>query len=255
MPNEKRNLRSRNRFDFLNIQTFQKTAFFLLICLGFSGIFSVYSDEQDRRYDSKNLYDPPFVRITEQNLSNLRQTIQDPSKDAVSEIQKVLNQYYSQFIDSRRMEEEKRLGKIFDEKTNRNTIRLLILGMFAKLTPSGMMRDSPILFELHMLLSKEYEKKKQNAKAIESALAAIRYRDFSHTEKEFLDERRLAEIFDPVEKQAALSHSRSLENLEKSKKDLKDSKDFFHLFEANLMRGKEQKSRSEIQAEELSKER
>ncbi|WP_061223099.1 hypothetical protein [Leptospira weilii] len=241
MPDEKRNFRNRNRFDFLNIQTFQKTAFFLLICLGFSGIFSVYPDEQDRRYDSKNLYDPPFVRITEQDLNNLRQTIQDPSKDAVSEIQKVLNQYYSQFVDSRRMEEEKRLGKIFDEKTNRNTIRLLILGMFAKLTPSGMMRDSPILFELHMLLSKEYEKKKQNAKAVESALAAIRYRDFSHTEKEFLDERRLAEIFDPVEKQAALSHSRSLENLEKSKKDLKDSKDFFHLFEANLMRGKETK--------------
>ncbi|EMN13646.1 hypothetical protein [Leptospira borgpetersenii] len=239
MSDEKRNFR--NRFDFLNVQTFQKITVFLLICFGFLGTFSVYPDEQDRRYDSKNLYDPPSVRITEQDLNNLRRTIQDPSRDAISEIQKVLDQYYSQFVDSRRIEEEKRLGKIFDEKTNRNTIRLLILGMFAKLTPSKMMRDSPILFELHMLLSKEYEKKKQNAKAIESALAAIRYRDFSHTEKEFLDERRLAEIFDPVEKQAALSHSRSLENLEKSKKDLKDSKDFFHLFEANLMRGKETK--------------
>ncbi|EMG09359.1 hypothetical protein LEP1GSC151_1606 [Leptospira interrogans serovar Grippotyphosa str. LT2186] len=36
--------------------------------------------------------------------------------------------------------------------------------MFSKLTPSGMMRDSPILFELHMLLSKEYDKKNKMQK-------------------------------------------------------------------------------------------
>ncbi|PJZ28709.1 tetratricopeptide repeat protein [Leptospira kmetyi] len=230
-----------SRFGFL--KSFLPNVFGILffVCLAFAGAFSISADEQDRRYDSKNLYDPPSVKITEQNLNDLKQSLQDPSKDAISEIQKVLGQYYSQFIDSRRIEEEKRLGKIFDEKTNRNTIRLLILNMFSKLTPSGMMRDSPILFDLHMLLSREYDKKKQNAKAVESALAALRYRDFSHSEEEFLDERRLVEIFDPSEKQAALSHKRSLENLEKSKKDLKDSKDFFHLFEANLVRGRETK--------------
>ncbi|AJR14969.1 hypothetical protein ACO2J1_05765 [Leptospira interrogans] len=245
MSDEKNNFQNRSwsdrdgfgqsRFSFLN---FTQSIIFILLCLG---TFSIFADEQDRRYDSKNLYDPPSVKITEQDLNGLRQSLQDPSKDSISEIQKVLGQYYSQFIDSRRIEEEKRLGKIFDENTNRNTIRLLILNMFSKLTPSGMMRDSPILFELHMLLSKEYDKKKQNAKAIESALAAIRYRDFSHTEEEYLDERRLAEIFDPTEKQGALSHKQSIENLEKSKKDLKNSKDFYHLFEANLARGKETK--------------
>ncbi|WP_004472214.1 hypothetical protein [Leptospira santarosai] len=249
MSDEKRNFRNRSNgrrgfdqraFDF-NRSYFVPSKILFCLCLVLVGSFSIYPDEQDRRYDSKNLYDPPSVKITEQDLNDLRRAIQDPSKDAVSEIQKVLDRYYSQFIDSRRIEEEKRLGKIFDEKTNRNTIRLLILNMFSKLAPSGMMRDSPILFELHVLLSKEYEKKKQNAKAIESALAAIRYRDFSHTEEEFLDPRRLAEIFDPVERQAALSHRKSVENLEKSKKDLKNSRDFFHLFEANSIRGKETK--------------
>lgn len=168
MSDEKNNFRNRSwsdrdgfglsLFSFLN--SIQSTIFILL----YLGVFSIFADEQDRRYDSKNLYDPPSVKITEQDLNGLRQSIQDPSKDSISEIQKVLSQYYSQFIDSRRMEEEKRLGKIFDENTNRNTIRLLILNMFSKLTPSGMMRDSPILFELHMLLSKEYDKKNKMQK-------------------------------------------------------------------------------------------
>ncbi|EMJ93413.1 tetratricopeptide repeat protein [Leptospira alstonii] len=251
MSDEKRNFQNRfdrsgscwSTFGFLDSYLLKKSTILLCVCLGLAGFgaFSISADEQDRRYDSKNLYDPPSVKITEQDLSGLRQTLQDPSKDSISEIQKILGRYYSQFIDYRRIEEEKRLGKIFDEKTNRNTIRLLILSMFSKLAPSGMMRDSPILFELHMLLSKEYDKKKQNAKAIESALAAIRYRDFSHTEEEYLDERRLSEIFDPIEKQGALSHKRSLENLEKSKKDLKNSKDFYHLFQSNLVRGRDTK--------------
>ncbi|TGK24474.1 hypothetical protein EHQ05_16285 [Leptospira yasudae] len=253
MSYETGNFRNRNRFDrigsrrssfgFLDSFHFIQSKILFWLCLGLIGFgaFSISADEQDRRYDSSNLYDPPSVRITEQDLTALKQNLQDPSKDAVSEIQKLLERYYSQFIDLRRIEEEKRLGKIFDEKTNRNTIRLLILGMFSKLTPSGMMRDSPILFELHLLLSKEYDKKKQNAKAIEAALAAIRYRDFSHTEEEFLDERRLVEIYDPAEKQAALSHRKSKENWEKSQKDLKDSKDFYHLFESNLIRGRETK--------------
>ncbi|EMY25029.1 hypothetical protein LEP1GSC115_0121 [Leptospira interrogans serovar Australis str. 200703203] len=168
MSDEKNNFQNRSwsdrdgfgqsRFSFLN---FTQSIIFILLCLG---TFSIFADEQDRRYDSKNLYDPPLVKITEQDLNGLRQSLQDPSKDSISEIQKVLGQYYSQFIDSRRIEEEKRLGKIFDENTNRNTIRLLILNMFSKLTPSGMMRDSPILFELHMLLSKEYDKKNKMQK-------------------------------------------------------------------------------------------
>ncbi|TGK30961.1 hypothetical protein EHQ12_06055 [Leptospira gomenensis] len=214
---------------------------FLLSCLVFVGTFSVSAEEQDRRYDSRKIYDPPHVRITEQTMSELRTSLQDPSKDGLAEIQKVLNGYYSQFIDSRRIEEERRLGKIFDEKTNRNTIRLLILGLLSKLSPSGLMRDSPILFELHMLLSKLYNDKKQNAKAIEAALTAIRYRDFSHTEEEFLDERRLAEVYDVPEKQAAASHRRIKEDREKAAADLKTSRDFFHLVEANLIRGKETK--------------
>ncbi|PKA02409.1 hypothetical protein CH375_23280, partial [Leptospira ellisii] len=134
-----------------------------------------------------------------------------------------------------------RLGKIFDEKTNRNTIRLLIFGLLSKLSPSGLMRDSQNLFELHMLLSKLHNDKKQNAKAIEAALTAIRYRDFSHAEEEFLDERRLAEVYDVSEKQAAASHKRAKEDREKAQADLKTSRDFYHLVEANLIRGKETK--------------
>ncbi|MBM9577367.1 hypothetical protein JWG45_09400 [Leptospira sp. 201903070] len=238
MSDEQTQFRNRQRF-FVERSAFSLRKFLLIIGLVFFGGASLFSDEQDRRYDSKNLYDPPSVKITEQDLKNVREALADPTKDPISEIQKVLNNYYSQFIDSRRIEEEKRLGKIFDENTNRNTIRLLVLNMFSKLSPSGMMRDSPILYELHLLLSKVYNEKKQNAKAIEAALTAIRYRDFSHTEEEFLDERRLVEIFDPAEKQTAASHRQALENLEKARKQNRETKDFFHLVESNVIRGRE----------------
>ncbi|XDD51497.1 hypothetical protein AB3N59_07110 [Leptospira sp. WS92.C1] len=239
MSDDKPRFPFRNDLRCIKIRSLQKIKFILSFYLVLSGSFVVLADEQDRRYDSKNLYDPPSVKITEQDLKNVRQSLEDPSKDPISEVQKILNNYYNQFIDSRRIEEEKRLGRIFDEKTNRNSIRLLILSMFSKLSPSGMLRDSPILFELHMILSREYSKKKQNAKAIEAALTAIRYRDFSHTENEFLDPRRLAEVYEPSEKQSALSHKQTLENLENSKKRLQDSKDLFHLVESNSLRGKE----------------
>lgn len=253
MSDERTVFRIRRRFS-LERPAFLFGRIFLIGGLVFFGAHSIFADEQDRRYDSKNLYDPPSVKITEQDLKNVREASADPTKDVISEIQKVLNNYYSQFIDSRRIEEEKRLGKIFDENTNRNTIRLLILNMFSKLSPSGMMRDSPILYELHLLLSKAYNEKKQNAKAIEAALTAIRYRDFSHTEEEFLDERRLVEISDPEEKQAAASHKQALENLEKSKKQNKETKDFFHLVESNAIRGRETKA-TEKNADGSSSER
>nr|OCA00309.1 Uncharacterized protein A9P81_1726 [Leptospira interrogans serovar Copenhageni/Icterohaemorrhagiae] len=117
MSDEKNNFQNRSwsdrdgfgqsRFSFLN---FTQSIIFILLCLG---TFSIFADEQDRRYDSKNLYDPPSVKITEQDLNGLRQSLQDPSKDSISEIQKVLGQYYSQFIDSRRIEEEKKTRKNF----------------------------------------------------------------------------------------------------------------------------------------------
>ncbi len=124
MSDEKRNFRNRSNgrrgfdqcaFDF-NRSYFVPSKILFCLCLVLVGSFSIYPDEQDRRYDSKNLYDPPSVKITEQDLNDLRRAIQDPSKDAVSEIQKVLDRYYSQFIDSRRIEEEKTSRKNFRRK-------------------------------------------------------------------------------------------------------------------------------------------
>ncbi|PJZ68056.1 hypothetical protein CH373_04635 [Leptospira perolatii] len=214
---------------------------FLIFC--FLNV-SIYSEEQDARLDPAGIYKLPHEAIPPSEVAKIKQSILESEKsgtelDGITAIRAYLDPYYAQFVDPKRTEEEKRLGRIFTEKTDRNTLRLLILKMLGRITESGILRDSPILFELHSLLGKEYLKKKQNTRALEEAITALRYRDFSHTEDSFSKEERLRELSDSGEISGAKQHGELRKQLRKAEEVLSSAKDRVHLLEAEAARGKE----------------
>ncbi|PJZ75503.1 hypothetical protein [Leptospira neocaledonica] len=223
-------------------QTRLKLGAILLILFGLGVGVRTEADEQDQRLDPAGIYKLPHEVIPPANLRTLKENLLNSSEtvsDPITSIRQVLDPYYAQFVDPKRTEEERRLGRIFTEKTDRNTLRLLILKMMNKITGGEQLRDSPILFELHWLLSQEYSKKKQNFKALEEALAALRYRDFSHTEEAFSKEERLRELYDTNEVERAKQHAKVKKELEKANVDLEKAKDRVHLLEASSAREKD----------------
>ncbi|TGL64099.1 hypothetical protein [Leptospira sarikeiensis] len=225
----------------MKLARLQRGAFLLLLLWLGIGV-QTQADEQDQRLDPAGIYKLPHEVIPPANLRQLKENLLNSSEsvaDPITSIRQVLDPYYAQFVDPKRTEEERRLGRIFTEKTDRNTLRLLILKMLGKITQANQLRDSPILYELHWLLAVEYSKKKQNFKALEEAVAALRYRDFSHTEEAFSKEERLRELYDTNEVERARQHSSSKKELEKSNVDLEKAKDRVHLLEAASVREKE----------------
>ncbi len=213
----------------------------ILVLVWLGGGVPLFADEQDQRLDAAGIYKLPQEIIPPENVSKLKVSLlaETPPEDPIGAIRQVLDPYYAQFVDPKRTEEERRLGSTFTEKTDRNTLRLLILKMMGKITQGNQLRDSPILYELHWLLSQEYSKKKQNFKALEEAVSALRYRDFSHTEEYFPKEERLKELYDTNEIERARSHGRIKKELEKAIADLNSAKDKIHLLEAASVRSTE----------------
>ncbi|EQA37278.1 hypothetical protein LEP1GSC047_4060 [Leptospira inadai serovar Lyme str. 10] len=216
-----------------------KTGALLLVCIGSAGL--LLADEQDQRLDPAGIYKLPHEVIPPDDIAKLKETLANPPEgaDPIALIRAPLDRYYAQFVDPKRTEEERRLGKIFTEKTDRNTLRLLILKMVNKLADGFVLRESPILFELHSLLAHEYAKKKQNFKALEEASTALRYRDFAHTEESFSKESRLRELYDTAEIEKARGHGRIAKELSQAGIDWNKAKDKVHVLEAANVRGKE----------------
>ncbi|TGJ98243.1 hypothetical protein EHQ53_00470 [Leptospira langatensis] len=218
----------------------QGVSVLLLSLVGWTGT-PLQADEQDQRLDPAGIYRLPHEVISPANLQKLRESLlnEESVADPISSIRAVLDPYYAQFVDPKRTEEERRLGRIFTEKTDRNSLRLLILKMMGKITQANVLRDSPILYELHWLLSKEYSKKKQNFKAMEEAVTALRYRDFAHTEDYFIEEDRLKELYDTNEIDRSKAHAQAKKDLDRAIDDHKKAKDKVHLLEAAIVREKE----------------
>ncbi|TGK13092.1 hypothetical protein EHO60_02515 [Leptospira fletcheri] len=218
-----------------------KAGVLLVFLFGIGAGDRFLADEQDQRLDPAGIYKLPYQAIPPAEVAKLKQTLstQGEGADSISLIRNLLDPYYAQFVDPKRTEEERRLGKIFTEKTDRNSLRLLILKMVGHITDAAVLRDSPILFELHSLLGKEYSKKKQNFKALEEGITALRYRDFSHTEEAFSKESRILELYDSDEIKRAKGHGQLKKELENAGKEWNRAKDRVHVLEAANVRGTE----------------
>ena len=172
-----------------------------------------------------------LMSIPEQNINQKIQTIEN-----------LLNEYYSQFIDDKRIYSEREKGFRFKDKTDSispefknnsgrfpvqndvNSIRNYYLSEKEKFVDTDKVRNSNILFDLQIQLAKLYKKNLDKPKALEAYKAAFRYRYLNPSEEIYLDETLLNELTDE-EKQKRISYKETKKNLEIKKKDLINIKD------------------------------
>lgn len=193
---------------------------FFIFCLL---IASQYLFSQDQREDSTRLYQTPEEVITTEDWNrflDLRQNQGINPKSKIQEIEKLLDKYYSQFVGEKRILDAKINGKRFSPEISKNTLRLLIKEMKSQRSQTFLIRDSNILFEIYGTLGELYNSDKNNPKAIQSYYNALRYRDFTNSEKRLITEYKEKSTGD----ERTQTHIRIKENYENAKKELEETK-------------------------------
>ncbi|MBE7410804.1 MAG: hypothetical protein L6Q54_11860 [Leptospiraceae bacterium] len=202
---------------------------------------SIFAGEQDERNDFKRLYKLPHEVINSEELSKLSTLKNDPATSPdklIEEVTNILNKYYSQFIGEKRIWEDKLRGGKYNIKSDPASIQAFIHELLTGQTNSGRTRDSEILYNLHIELASQYEKKQIYHKAIESYLQGFRYKNFKPTEEYYISDKRWSEISDKEEILKKDTHKINFTELKKSEFDLKKLQDDFHEMESNYAKNK-----------------
>ena len=206
--------------------------------LSFYFIFLILAiSPHDSREDRKKIYKAPSEFLSLEKINQLKD-----SETEISELTNLLNSYYSQFTEDKRIQNDKEKGIRFKDRTDNissefknfngifpipsdvNSIRKYQNAYRLKNSETNLVRDSNILFTAHYRLANLYRDSKNINKSLESYLAAIRYRDFTITEEKLFN---TPELLDSDEKNLQ-SHKAVKDSLEKSKLDLKQKKDEYY---------------------------
>ena len=145
----------------------------------------------------------------------------------ISQIENILNQYFSQ---------NKIEPILYENNFSINEIRLFDLKKSLSYSPSYLIKNSPILFELYAKLGDEYKKQENEKKSLQSFLTALRYRKLTLTEDAYLTEEPINEIL-PLNAQNLNQHKSLKENLDNKKKEITTLKVNQYKKEAALVRG------------------
>jgi hypothetical protein len=248
-------------------------------CLLFSiAIFPSIAGEQDSRDDAKGLYLVPseVIRVEELQIldSETRLKINpdsgiafpfDPAspgegqgaKDVdlqIVEAEGLLRRYYSQFLNEKRIWEDKNRGSKYSTKNEQNEVRLLIDELLLTKTETQLIRDSEIIYSLHKRLGDLYNEKKNSSQSIRHYTSALRYRDLSHTEDRFLEENSWKEVLNSNSLQARKNHKIALENKIQSQESYDSAKRMIHklgsdfaLNKINFLNYQEEKKSKELE--------
>jgi len=160
----------------------------------------------------------------------------------------LLKRYYSQFIEEKRIWEDREKGNVYSSRSDQNDIRLLLWQSTHKLSETLVVKDSPVLFELHSRLAKLYTEKEKYAPALRHFLAAFRYHPLDLTEERFREGEWQKEDYKSLFSPIAKEHQNIWETKQKAEKDWKQAKDDKHTTAANLAKAK--RPLSEIEREE-----
>jgi hypothetical protein len=222
-----------------------RTSFIRLSFYFWLFFFNTYIFSHDSRADKTNLYKYPHSVITGDRLFGLESIPEQSTNQKIQAIENLLNEYYSQFIEDKRIYTEREKGIRFKDRTDSvslefknnsgrfpvqndvNSIRNYYLSEKEKWADTDKVRNSNILFDLQVQLAKLYKKNSDKPKALEAYKAAFRYRYLNPSEDVYLDENLLNELTDE-EKQKRLSYKESKQNLENKKKELSKIKDNFY---------------------------
>ncbi|TGN19493.1 hypothetical protein EHS15_09185 [Leptospira idonii] len=170
----------------------------------------------------------------------------------IREAEGLLKRYYSQFIEEKRIWEDREKGNIYSSRSDSNDIRLLLWESTHKHSETYIVRDSPVLYQLHIRLAKLYAESEKYAPSLRHYLAAFRYHPLDQTEVMFRDGEWQKEDYQSLFVGSALEHKQVWANKEKAEKEYKQAKDELHLSSARSARSG--KSPSEIRIEEALQE-
>lgn len=195
--------------------------------------YSLNASEQDKRNDKTLIYQKPHEVILESDIK--LDSLDENSK--IESIHKLLQKYYVQFIDQKRIWQDRTDGMEYNIRLEYNSIRLLTRKKNTAMAETGLIRDSPLLFNLYNQLAELYSKKGNNEKAISSYLASLAYRNLGSTENYYIDSDRLNEV-NAAEKSEAENYANLLKNVHQSTIELKQEKDKIFILDSLLARGK-----------------
>ncbi|TGL59101.1 hypothetical protein EHQ58_09295 [Leptospira ognonensis] len=154
----------------------------------------------------------------------------------IREAEGLLKRYYSQFIEEKRIWEDRERGNIYNSRSDQNDIRLLLWQNTHKDSETFIVRDSPILYDLHIRAAKLYAENGKTAPSLRHYLAAFRYHPLDLTEDMYRSGEWQKEDYKGNWVNQAKDHQSAYENLRKTEKELRESKDEKHVIIANLAR-------------------
>ncbi|PJZ46451.1 hypothetical protein [Leptospira brenneri] len=154
----------------------------------------------------------------------------------IREAEGLLKRYYSQFIEEKRIWEDREKGNVYNSRTEMNDIRLLLWQSTHKNSETYIVRDSPLLYHLHIKLAKLYVESEKYAPALRHYLAAFRYHPLEMTEEGFRKGEWQKEDILGYDASAAKEHDRLFNEWKQSEEKLKKTKDEIHIKESNWIR-------------------
>lgn len=166
----------------------------------------------------------------------------------IREVEGLLKRYYSQFIEEKRIWEDRERGNIYNSRSDQNDVRLLLWQNTHKLAETFVVRDSPVLYELHLRAAKLYAEAGKTAPSLRHYLAGFRYHPLDLTEEMFREGEWQKEDFKQTWLPQANEHKTNFAEFKKAEKEWEESKDNLHTSLANL--AKKNRSLAEIQNEE-----
>ncbi|TGM69652.1 hypothetical protein EHQ96_09045 [Leptospira levettii] len=154
----------------------------------------------------------------------------------IREAEGLLKRYYSQFIEEKRIWEDREKGNVYNSRTEMNDIRLLLWQSTHKHSETFIVRDSPLLYYLHTKLAKLYVESEKFAPALRHYIAAFRYHPLEMTEEGFrMGEWQKEDVFG-YDESSAKEHERLYTEWIQAEQKLKKAKDDIHLKESNWIR-------------------
>ncbi len=267
---------------------YRSILFWFFGILIFQKSFFLEAGEEDRRYALRDLYLNPLQVISPEEIRQLdtdkrlpidedsgiafketppatvdpavpadpTTTQTPPTNDAgpktneikIREAEGLLKRYYSQFIEEKRIWEDRERGNIYNSRSDQNDVRLLLWRNTHKDSETFIVRDSPVLFDLHIRAAKLYAESNKTAPSLRHYLAAFRYHPLDLTEEMYRNGEWQKEDFKGQWLNEAKEHQATYEKLIEAEKKLKESRDNKHLNLANL--AKNNTNLTEIKREE-----
>jgi len=128
-----------------------------------------------------NLYEPPSALIDPAAIERAEALVADPAADpleAIALLTQQLKLYSRQFVENKRIEDERRSEALSYKNMDVNMTRLISLFRHLESGRGFFIGESPYLFRIHSALARAYERLSRNSHALNHYVMALRYVTF-----------------------------------------------------------------------------